>query len=330
MEKPQNTAPRNYQKELVDIYHQGIVQLAKNPQTSVADIHANLIALAQEGLAVYPNNAFLHSHLAWILNETGDLEGAIRHLKIAARLAPDDCHYLSTLAYVLCRSERYEEALEILKSITDKDNARISDMNLYGYALIMAGNLEEAEKVLRTVVAYGPSSLTYVANYRYATGQLPQGGLPVDPYEASYLPQIADYARRKFLSNEPKEDLPQEHWQFVLPIVEKKLAESPDDAALQFSRAIVLNGLGRYAEALPVFQAGRRVWLPSVEPANYEQLAIALNGLGRYQEALEIIREALSIYGDHDGLKKGFQDQADIARKALAAVRPDAPKNAGP
>ena len=67
-------------------------------------------------LAVEPMNG-----LAWLEQQDGNLEDALLFARGAVRLKPDEARFLDTLAVTLCKADKLDEAVEIMKKAAALD-----------------------------------------------------------------------------------------------------------------------------------------------------------------------------------------------------------------
>jgi len=64
------------------------------------------------GLKFFPDNAYLHASLGYILRGKGQLDEAIKHYEKAVALRPEEKDYLTILADLYVRTERFDQAIQ--------------------------------------------------------------------------------------------------------------------------------------------------------------------------------------------------------------------------
>ncbi len=119
--------------------------------------HEEAIAELEKAIALNPNYADAIAGLGDVLNHAGDPEEAIRLVKKAMRLNPHHhvwYFYVLGLSYI--STERYEEAVEILKRGLIRNPDFIGIHLLLAVLHAEAGRTEEARVELKEVLRISP------------------------------------------------------------------------------------------------------------------------------------------------------------------------------
>jgi len=119
--------------------------------------HARALPFYRRALALHPRHRESHLNLAISLQETGDLEGAIRHLETALELEPrakERC----MLALILFRAGRFEEAAGQYQRAC-RANPRLAEAQIgLASSCVRLGRLEEALEASRKATRLEPDS----------------------------------------------------------------------------------------------------------------------------------------------------------------------------
>ena len=115
------------EQEAVDVYRE---ILQRNPRNLTAlqelsylliglDQHAEALPILLERLALPPERGLTHAKLGTCLEAAGDVEGAIRHLKLAVKLEPEHLRMLQHLVRLLGQQGRRQEAAPYLRRLME-------------------------------------------------------------------------------------------------------------------------------------------------------------------------------------------------------------------
>lgn len=113
----------------------------------------NAFAHYEAALAVNPNSPMLLNNLGYSHYLAGDLDGARDYYQRALSVRPDYRPALSNVALLHARQRKYEQALELMLKIAEKNRA----FNDIGYVAMQNGDLDIAESMLREAIRLSPS-----------------------------------------------------------------------------------------------------------------------------------------------------------------------------
>ena len=105
-----------------------------------------------------------------------DLVGAEMDLKRALESEPNHITALRSLATIYATQGRYDESMETLQKIINRDPLNTPAYSNYSYYALAAGNLPVAEEMIGKVLEFSPKSV--FANFQLARIHLAQGDLP--------------------------------------------------------------------------------------------------------------------------------------------------------
>ena len=94
-------------------------------------------------LALRPDRLQVHGNLGLVLLEMGDVEGALRHIRIALDDSPKDPKNLTSMAYVLLTQKRHAEAMPYLERAYAIAPTYVPGLVNLGLALSETGHPEE-------------------------------------------------------------------------------------------------------------------------------------------------------------------------------------------
>ncbi len=105
-----------------------------------------------------------------------DLVGAEMDLKRALDSDPNHINALRSLATIYATQGRYDESMETLQKIVNRDPLNTGAYSNYSYYALAAGNLPVAEEMIGKVLEFSPKQT--FANFQLARIYLAQGDLP--------------------------------------------------------------------------------------------------------------------------------------------------------
>ena len=230
----------------------------------------------------------------------GQPQEAIRHLKLAIQLDPDQEQPYLALARIYTEQKQKHAAVDILEQARQKLGGSASVLLALGSALVSTEQYQAAGRILAGLIQSFPDQFEAYPKLAEAYRNL---GEPVRATET--LRQLArrkpDHPRlhvaiAQSLLDEEKVDYPgvlQE-----LAVAEKA---SPDDYDIHYLRAKVFLATGRYAQAVISLQ--HAIELRPTEPGAYYQLGLAYRKLGRPDLAKEQFGRLEYLKGPPDPLK---------------------------
>ena len=182
-----------------------------------------------------------------------------------------------------------KEAIAAYRSASDLDPDNLDAQRGLASALLNDGQLDEALKVLETIVA-------------------------AEPQDATSMIHIADIQRR------------QGHYDTALDTIKKAKLLQPESVELSYNEALIYDTLGRYDDAVGVFvkllqQPGTAPGGKYTDPEKANR-AIFLDRLGTIYREQNKTAEAVAAYkqildlGGADYTKSGYQGEIDAYRDA--------------
>lgn len=111
-----------------------------------------------------PASALPHINLASAYEKRGDIDGAISHMKEAARLASRDAKIRYQLGLLYGERGMFEEAINELQTAVDLDPDPAEALNALGMAYGQTGRLAQAEDAFRSALASDPGYTKAAAN----------------------------------------------------------------------------------------------------------------------------------------------------------------------
>jgi len=244
-------------------------------------------------------------------------EGNVEHL-IGSILRGSDVGQLENLSYLI-QDLMGDVKIELLirRRLLELDPSSLISQGLYGVALQRAGQLTEAERILRDVhsnVRHGSNEICWSSIHSLALLLRDQGKLD----EAEPLMREALDGRRNQLGNSHRDTLISVNNLAVLLRAQGKLAEAeplmrealggmrrqlgnshPDTLISINNLAVLIRDQGRLAEAEPLMRevlAELRNQLGNSRPntlASINNLAVLLRDQGKLDEAEPLMRESL-------------------------------------
>lgn len=243
------------------VYSLGLV-LAKDPSdararyflgTAYAAVNSKRRAILE--LQKVPDNEFMYveaqTFAGFLLRQIGDLDGAEKAIRLAmAKLGEPDINLQTFLVELLRAKHHYSEAADIVSIILRDDPQNPKFTFLYGSILEDLGKHDEAIEVMESLIK-------------------------IDPSHAQALNFIA------YNLAERGKDLPR-----ALSLVEKALADYPEDGYFLDTKGWTLYRLGRYSEAAKILS--RAVNLTGDDPVIMEHYAEILLADGENERGLSV------------------------------------------
>ncbi len=259
------------------------------------------------------DDVHLRANYATLLYRMSKYEEAERQLRMALEKFPQSVGWLSTLADVLSKQGRWQEALDVLSLTMELEpwNAAAIRCSMAA-VLIQQGRTEEAEQHFRQAIRLDP-------NYAPAANGL--GGCLL--HQGRIDEAILEF--RKAAAVDPlmvkaygnlgsaylmRGDLEQAEKYF-----RRALELAPREGSFHRSLGTVLVRRGQLKQAIAELRAG--LLLAPADPDLYCQLGSLLEGQGRPDEALKHFDAALGFQPEH--LRAGHNKAALLARLGRTA-----------
>lgn len=135
----------------------------------------------------------LNALLGMLRGRAGDLEGAIRHLRLAHQGLPTDINIATNLAAALVDQGKFAEALDVARSGLAASDPSLELMRLRAYSAQMSGNIEAALAAYEALLQAVPNdweALNNLGNTRINAGDL-SGGIAALRRSAEINPNAA-------------------------------------------------------------------------------------------------------------------------------------------
>lgn len=190
----------------------------------------------------------------------GDMDGAIATLRRAVALRPDDALYLSTLGSALIDGYRYDEAIDVLRQATQRDESLASAWYNLGLANMRAMRVDESASALRRALALSPdiaiSAYAMIGDMFRAEGRIDEAqtayrdAIARQPYAGMAWWGLADLKTLRFTDDDVEK---------MRGAMTNRAASEDDKIATGFALAKALDDRQRYSESLDMLaQAHKR------------------------------------------------------------------------
>jgi tetratricopeptide (TPR) repeat protein len=251
--------------------------------------------------AAMPTLAQAHAGHAAMALRLGRVAEALAAADRAVALLPDFAEAHSTRGAALASLGRWNEAIESY----DRALARLpADRRaLFGRAQALAARFDLAAAVAAfdAVLAHYPDDVAaHVAKAQVLRdlGWLAPALESVDAaIRLAPTHPIAQWERARILRGLQRPDDAREAFAAALAVLDDALAATPNDGMAHARRALVLNDMGRWEEA--VQSADRAVALLPGNPDIWTNRGLFLRRLGRARDAEQSFRQALALRPDH-------------------------------
>jgi tetratricopeptide (TPR) repeat protein len=222
------------------------------------------------------NSAYFHMIIARLMETSGDVEGALKEMKEAIKLEPEDTSLYHALAQFYARNNMMKKAIDEYEGLV---NAKPDDLRAATMLALLnqnQGRVSDAKKVYSYILERDPKNALAANNLSWI---LVQSGRSGDLNEALRLAQIA---KDKF----------------------------PEDARIADTLGYVYLKKGLAENALAQFQLAVEK-LPEEPSINYH-MALALVEMSRNPEARKFIEKALDAEAAFDERKAAQELMATI------------------
>jgi TolB-like protein/Tfp pilus assembly protein PilF len=116
-------------------------------------------AASERALVIDPENARAYTGLAWYASAEGDYQAAARHYRRALEFAPNNKSVLNNSALMLGRLGRFDDAITVLKLLTERDPLNPSSFGNLAEAFMLSGRLDEARVAVDKALALSQQSI---------------------------------------------------------------------------------------------------------------------------------------------------------------------------
>jgi tetratricopeptide (TPR) repeat protein len=211
-------------------------------------------------VAEHSHDPHVHARRGHFLGRIGDIAGAQAALRRALELAPGDAGHRLTLADMLERGDKVEEALGIARALVAEGSRDPHVHARLGHFLIRTGDLKAAEGALRRAIELAPS----VPHYQVA---------------------LADVFERSGKTEE------------AISVIQALLEEEDRNPHLHARLAHLFSKLEDFKRAEIALR--RAIEIAPADPAIGRTLASVLDRQDRVEEAVAVIQK-LVVNGDRD------------------------------
>lgn len=336
----------NRQNESIQAYENALAAYNSMVERSPKDADAwlrkakvlDIMGRWDEARAAYDNatNASPEDYEAWwemgqFLSSTGDINESMKAYDKAIELIPANCTSELALAWAdkteeLAAADRWEDALQSANRTLELN---IRDSAMWHFKAFILINLNRKEDALATFDEALKQSPKDLLNWQYKAGLLVEMKRYNESLEAyntvleliseNDTVELAQAWRSKgmALKNTGKEKDAQEALEKSLEFYNNAISSSTDDAGLLQSKGWTLYELGRYNDALEIYNQILET-APSIEPYLTQTSAWiakgdALYALGRNEESVEAYNRAIETGPNFDNAWHGKGE----AQKAL-------------
>lgn len=213
----------------------------------VDEAEHHIIAL----LALYPTHPEILRLHAGTQRLRGDIDGAIATLQRAIAARPDDAVYLNTLGSVLIDAYRYDDAIDLLRQATRRDESLASAWYNLGLAHMRAMQVDESATALRRALKLSPdvaiNAYAMIGDMYRAEGRIDEAqtayrdAIARQPHAGMAWWGLADLKTLRF-SDDDVENMRR--------ALAHRAASEDDKVAIGFALARSLDERQRYAESL--------------------------------------------------------------------------------
>ena len=216
----------------------------------------------------------------------GDRDQAVRELKLAIQLSPQQENSYLALADLYEKAEKFKDAAEVLQEGRLRIPNATSLLLPLGNNLVWAGQMESAIPVLSEVKRKSPDTLEVYIRLAEAYRKL---GRPEQ--EVATLKDLArmkpDYPMLHLLRAQAMLTMDSPDHQRILEELAAAEKSTPADAGVFYVRGKVYAELKRYPEAVASFQ--RAIELQPLDPSPYYQLGLLYRKIGNMSQAREMM-----------------------------------------
>ena len=287
------------------------------------------IAVGRDATTEYPDDAFLHLHLAYAYCVDSQFVEALSAIDRAIGLGGAKPHYLDARADILLHLEQFEEAIGAAQSVLDTDPDHWHSLIPIIPALVRLGRLRDAEAHTRDLVQLAPAepvALRTASRFYLSHCRLDQAlefvdkALHIDAGDqearhlrGSVLLEMADYRRasedlRQFTSHCP-DSVPAlgklavsllfcGEWEQAIDVAEHLLKIAPADARAHYLRGFALTKLGRPADAVAALDE----LLTTNDCTLLLFAASVVRGIGDYASARKHLERVAELQPENRGL----------------------------
>jgi tetratricopeptide (TPR) repeat protein len=206
------------QQEVVEQLSQQAIALARDPNVS-PEVREQFLSYAEQELLELaefkPGDARIHVFIGSFYRATSQLEKAAEQMAIARALSPQKQSIMYQQGLIAITQERYEEAVEFLRTAYESDTSNVVAREYYIASLMYVGDVETAESLLET-----PEITSQIAG---------------SDFVASAANQAGQYG-------------------FLAQLFEARVASNPEEAQTWATLAFVYYQDGRTEDALRVLE----------------------------------------------------------------------------
>lgn len=259
-------------------------------------------------LKMQPNNAMARASMAWVQRRQGKWKDAIEGLQMVVLLDPREAWYKYELGFTYFYCRQYEDAIARFEEVIDLQPNTPAAYLVKSFSLLnLTGETRQAREVLddgRTCIGRTPELTWFEVyydlcdrDYEHALSLLTAPGCVLHPNN----PDSTDYYLMKgaTLQQLQREGDAKICLDSARAILENKLAEAPESAALLSSLARVCIGLGQSERAIELATRATKLVPVAADalagPDFILNLAMVYAQTGHEQKAEELLDYLLAI-----------------------------------
>ena len=216
----------------------------------------------------------------------GSRDEAIRNLKLAIQLAPQQENSYLALAYLYEKTEEFKAAVEVLQQGRQRMPAAKALLLPLGNNLVWAGQNDEGIKVLIEIIRNAPD--TPEAYVRLAEAHRKMGRAEQEIRALHDLERVKpDYPMLHVLRAQAMRTMESPDYRQILQELATAEKSTPNDADIFYLRGKTYIDLNQYPEAIAALE--RAIELRPLDPGAYYQLGLLFRKTGNTSLAREMM-----------------------------------------
>lgn len=253
-------------------------------------MYRDVFSLYEGTLARNPGSWTAHLNLGTALDEAGQTEESLLHLRQALELKPDNPDILNSLGNVLNRLGRPGEARPLLEQAVRLKPQFATAYNTLGASLMALGQTDAGQSAFQRALEIDPNLTLARVNLGWALANSGHGTAALKQFELAnrQQPNLADMEFKwglTLMMNDRAAD--------ALPHFARAAELDPNYAPAEYFAGATLLHLNRPVDAVPHLE--RALALDVNYALAHLQLALALRALGRTGEADQHYQEAIRL-----------------------------------
>jgi tetratricopeptide (TPR) repeat protein len=231
---------------------------------------------------------------------SGQLQEAMRHFKLAIRLAPDQEQAYLALARIYAAQQDNHATVDVLEQARKTRGGSPNVLLALGSALMSTEQYEAASRMLAELIESFPDQLEAYPKLAEAYRNLGEPSRATETLRQLALHKPDDPMLHAVIAQSMLDEEQIDYARVLQELAEAEKA-SPDDYDIHYLRGKVFLATGRYAQAATALR--RAMELRPTEPGAYYQLALAYRKLGQTDLAKEQFARLEFLKGPPDALR---------------------------